>query len=337
MLALLSTPTGLSYRRAADRERRYRPRGRRQRGARRRRSCSSGGEAWCYVQESDDVFARRRDRSRHGRSPQGYFQSVGLRRRRARRRRGRRSAARTRDRRRRRGGLKHDALARRLVRAPARRRHDPRRRVPRCVGSWQASKTPVDVFPEFVPAQVSIQAEAPGFTPDQVETLVTRPIEAAVNGAQALAALRSESIAGLSAVSTRLQARHRSAARAPGHRRAARARRGLAARRRRRAEAVAAHVEHDGRAEARPRLRQARPLRAARPRGLEPEAAAARGARRRARERVRRRRPAAARSARTSPKLEAYGITLAELADAARAALALRGAGFVDHRRRNAC
>src|SRR4051794_17085672 len=68
------------------------------------------------------------------------------------------------------------------------------------IGSWQASKTPVDVFPEFVPAQVSIQAEAPGFTPDQVETLVTRPIEAAVNGAQALAALRSESIAGLSAV-----------------------------------------------------------------------------------------------------------------------------------------
>src|SRR5204863_1176824 len=69
------------------------------------------------------------------------------------------------------------------------------------VGLWQASKTPVDVFPEFVPAQVSIQAEAPGFTPDQVETLVTRPIESAVNGAPALAALRSESIPGLSVVS----------------------------------------------------------------------------------------------------------------------------------------
>ena len=69
------------------------------------------------------------------------------------------------------------------------------------IGFWQASKTPVDVFPEFVPAQVSIQTEAPGFTPDQVETLVTRPIESAVNGAPALAALRSESIAGLSVVS----------------------------------------------------------------------------------------------------------------------------------------
>ena len=64
----------------------------------------------------------------------------------------------------------------------------------------RARQTPIDVFPEFVPAQVSIQTEAPGFTPDQVETLVTRPIEAAVNGAPGLAALRSESIPGLSAV-----------------------------------------------------------------------------------------------------------------------------------------
>ena len=69
------------------------------------------------------------------------------------------------------------------------------------LGSWQAWQTPIDVFPEFVPAQVSIQTEAPGLTPDQVETLITRPIEAAVNGAPGLAALRSESIPGLSVVS----------------------------------------------------------------------------------------------------------------------------------------
>ena len=69
------------------------------------------------------------------------------------------------------------------------------------LGSWSALETPIDVFPEFVPAQVSIQTEAPGLTPDQVETLITRPIEAAVNGAPALAALRSESIPGLSVVS----------------------------------------------------------------------------------------------------------------------------------------
>jgi CzcA family heavy metal efflux pump len=66
------------------------------------------------------------------------------------------------------------------------------------LGVARALRTPVDVFPEFVPAQVSIQTEAPGFTPDQVETLITRPVESAVNGAPGLAALRSDSIAGLS-------------------------------------------------------------------------------------------------------------------------------------------
>lgn len=69
------------------------------------------------------------------------------------------------------------------------------------VGLWDARDTPLDVFPEFVPAQVSIQTEAPGLTPEQVETLVTRPIESAVNGAQGLLRMRSESIPGLSAIS----------------------------------------------------------------------------------------------------------------------------------------
>jgi len=68
------------------------------------------------------------------------------------------------------------------------------------LGASRARLTPIDVFPEFVPAQVSIQTEAPGLTPDQVEALVTRPIEAAVNGAPGLASLRSESIPGLSVV-----------------------------------------------------------------------------------------------------------------------------------------
>lgn len=68
------------------------------------------------------------------------------------------------------------------------------------LGAWSASRTPLDVFPEFVPAQVDIQTEAPGLAPQQVEDLVTRPIENAVNGAQGLATLRSESIPGLSVV-----------------------------------------------------------------------------------------------------------------------------------------
>ncbi len=61
-------------------------------------------------------------------------------------------------------------------------------------------RSPLDVFPEFVPSQVDIQTEAPGFAPQQVEELVTKQVENAVNGAAGLATLRSESIPGLSVV-----------------------------------------------------------------------------------------------------------------------------------------
>jgi CzcA family heavy metal efflux pump len=58
----------------------------------------------------------------------------------------------------------------------------------------------LDVFPEFAPPQVSIQTEAPGFSPEQVELLVTKPIEDAINGVNGLAAIRSQSIQGLSVI-----------------------------------------------------------------------------------------------------------------------------------------
>ncbi len=69
------------------------------------------------------------------------------------------------------------------------------------LAGWYAAQVPLDVFPEFVPVQVEIQTEAPGLSPEQVEQLVTRPIEAAVNGAPALASMRSESSPGISLVS----------------------------------------------------------------------------------------------------------------------------------------
>jgi CzcA family heavy metal efflux pump len=68
------------------------------------------------------------------------------------------------------------------------------------LGSWGALQAPLDVFPEFVPSQVDIQTEAPGFAPQQVEELVTKQVENAVNGSAGLATLRSESIPGLSVV-----------------------------------------------------------------------------------------------------------------------------------------
>lgn len=67
-------------------------------------------------------------------------------------------------------------------------------------GVFFALRTPLDVFPEFVPPQVTIQTEAPGFAPEQIEQIVTRPIESAVNGAPGIASIRSESVYGLSVV-----------------------------------------------------------------------------------------------------------------------------------------
>lgn len=58
----------------------------------------------------------------------------------------------------------------------------------------------LDVFPEFAPPQVFIQTEAPGLSSEQVEALVTRPVENGVNGVGNLESIRSQSIQGLSVV-----------------------------------------------------------------------------------------------------------------------------------------
>ena len=68
------------------------------------------------------------------------------------------------------------------------------------LGCWSALHAPLDVFPEFVPSQVDIQTEAPGFAPEQVEQLITKPIENGVNGAAGIDTMRSESIPGLSVI-----------------------------------------------------------------------------------------------------------------------------------------
>ncbi len=68
------------------------------------------------------------------------------------------------------------------------------------VGVYSIQHTPLDVFPEFAPPRVEVQTEAPGMSSESVESLVTIPLENAVNGVPQMTVLRSKSVQGLSSV-----------------------------------------------------------------------------------------------------------------------------------------
>lgn len=69
------------------------------------------------------------------------------------------------------------------------------------VAGWQVIRnTPLDVFPEFSPILVEVQTEAPGLSTTEVESLITTPIENALNGVKGMKTMRSKSVLGLSSV-----------------------------------------------------------------------------------------------------------------------------------------
>ncbi len=68
------------------------------------------------------------------------------------------------------------------------------------VGVRTSSRAALDVFPEFAPPLVEIQTEAPGLSTSEVESLVSVPLENALNGTPYLKTLRSKSVLGLSSV-----------------------------------------------------------------------------------------------------------------------------------------
>lgn len=59
---------------------------------------------------------------------------------------------------------------------------------------------PLDVFPEFAPPLVEVQTEAPGLSTEEVDALVTVPLENSLNGLPFLKNIRSKSVLGLSSV-----------------------------------------------------------------------------------------------------------------------------------------
>ncbi len=68
------------------------------------------------------------------------------------------------------------------------------------VGLQLIPSMPLDVFPEFAPPYIEIQTEAPGLSAEEVENLVTFPLENALVGTPGLETLRSKSVMGLSSI-----------------------------------------------------------------------------------------------------------------------------------------
>ena len=83
----------------------------------------------------------------------------------------------------------------------------------------QLRDAPVDVLPEFTPPYAEIQTEALGLSADEVEQLITVPLEAdLLNGVEGVEVIRSQSLPGLSSIVHGLRAGHRHLPRPPARR-----------------------------------------------------------------------------------------------------------------------
>src|SRR5262245_45331413 len=67
-------------------------------------------------------------------------------------------------------------------------------------GLWVARDMPVDVFPDLTAPTVTVLTEGRGMAPEEMESLVTFPIEASINGASGVRRVRSATALGIAVV-----------------------------------------------------------------------------------------------------------------------------------------
>ncbi len=196
-------------------------------------------------------------------------------------------------------------------------------------GSFLAMRAPLDVFPEFVPPQVTIQTETPASRPSRSSRSSPRPIEAAIIGGPGIDTVRSEVDLWPLGGARNVRGRCRRECRAAGHRRTADHTERKASGWDRPPETDASDVEHHGRPETRNRVRSGRSLHAS---GyadwtIKPRLLAVPGI---ARVTVY---GGAIRQVQVQPDLErlsALGLTITDVMNAVSGAIALRGGGVVE-------
>lgn len=67
-------------------------------------------------------------------------------------------------------------------------------------GAWTALQMPIDVFPDLTAPTVTILTEGHGMAPEEMESLVTFPLESAINGASGVRRVRSATAVGIAVV-----------------------------------------------------------------------------------------------------------------------------------------